>query len=298
MDTFLSKLKQIHIQNITSLKVINDFEVSLHVKRDDLIDDVISGNKLFKLYYHLEVFFKNKHKTLITFGGAYSNHLHATAFAGQQLGIKTVGVIRAEPHELETLTPTLQDCKNWGMTLIGVSRSEYRLKQNSTMVQQHAQAFESPYWIPEGGAGELGVKGAELMLNGIDQTQYDVIVMACGTGTTLAGVIRASSPSVKVIGVPVLKGANWMHKEVEQYLESHMTNWELQLGYHFAGYAKWNDGLLNFIEQMQAQTNLPLDPVYTAKAFYGLLDLIKQEKIAKGSRVLFIHTGGLQGSRS
>lgn len=298
MDTFLSKLKQPHIQRLESLEIVNAFDVSLHVKRDDLIDDVISGNKLFKLYYHLESFFKNKHKTLITFGGAYSNHLHATAFAGQQLGIKTVGVIRAEPHELKVLTPTLQDCKKWGMTLIGVSRSEYRLKQDSLVVQQQVQEFECPYWIPEGGAGELGVKGAQLILDGVDQTQYDAIVMACGTGTTLAGVIRASEPHIQIIGVPVLKGANWMFQEVEQYLEPTMTNWDLQLDYHFSGYAKWNDELLGFMNDVQEQSHLPLDRVYTAKALYGLVDLIKREKIAKGSRILFIHTGGLQGTRT
>ena len=298
MDPFLSKLSQSHIQAITSLEMIHDVNVSVHVKRDDLIDDVISGNKLFKLYYHLKNFAENKHKTLITFGGAYSNHLHATAFAGRQLGIQTVGVIRAEPHELETLTPTLQDCKNWGMTLIGVSRSEYRLKQDSQIIQQRVQDFDRPYWIPEGGAGELGVKGAQLILKGVEQAQYDVIVMACGTGTTLAGVIRASAAHIKVIGVPVLKGANWMFKEVEQYLEPAMTNWDLQLDYHFSGYAKWNDELLGFINDVQAQSNLPLDPVYTAKAFYALVDLIKQGKIENTARVLFIHTGGLQGARN
>jgi 1-aminocyclopropane-1-carboxylate deaminase len=141
------------------------------------------------------------------------------------------------------------------------------------------------------------VQGAQLILDGVDQSQYDVIVLACGTGTTLAGVIRASEPHVQVIGVPVLKGAKWMAAEVEQYLDAGMDNWQLVLDYHFSGYGKWNDELLNFMADIQAQTGLPLDPVYTAKAFYGLVDLIRLKTINKGSRVLFIHTGGLQGAR-
>jgi 1-aminocyclopropane-1-carboxylate deaminase len=296
MSATFSKLPKPIFQRI-ALDTLSAFGVSLHVKRDDLIDDVVSGNKLFKLHHHLQAFHAQNKQTLITFGGAFSNHLHATAYIGQALGIKTVGIIRAEPHELKNLTPTLSDCQSWGMTLAPVSRSEYKLKQDSGVVQKIANQYPDIYWVPEGGAGELGVQGAQLILDGVDQSHYDVIVLACGTGTTLAGVIRASEPHVQVIGVPVLKGAKWMAAEVEQYLDAAMNNWQLVLDYHFSGYGKWNDELLNFMADIQAQTGLPLDPVYTAKAFYGLVDLIRLKTINKGSRVLFIHTGGLQGAR-
>lgn len=297
MDAFFSNFDKPIIQAVPSFQCTDLFDISLHVKRDDLIDDVVSGNKLFKLYHHLQAFRDHHKQTLLTFGGAYSNHLHATAFVGRKLGINTVGFIRAEPHELENLTPTLQDCKNWGMALEPIARSEYKLKQDSTVVEQLGQKYSAPYWVPEGGAGELGVKGAELILKNVDQSQFDTILLACGTGTTLAGVIRASEPHVQVIGVPVLKGAKWMVAEVQQYLEPQMNNWSLECDYHFSGYGKWNQTLLDFMQQVKAEIDLPLDPVYTAKAFYALADLAKHGKIQRGSRVLFIHTGGLQGAR-
>lgn len=296
MSSLFSKFPQPIIQPV-QLDELGLSDVSVDIKRDDLIDDVVSGNKLFKLHYHLQAFKEQKRHTLLTFGGAYSNHLHATAYAGKMLGIQTVGIVRAEPHELEHLTPTLNDCKHWGMILEPVSRSEYKLKQDSHHIQQIAKQYSDVYWVPEGGSGELGIKGAQLILEGVDQSQYDVIVLACGTGTTLAGVIKASAPHVTIIGVPVLKGAKWMTSEVAQYLDAGMNNWQLELNYHFSGYGKWNETLLAFIEQMQTNIDLPLDPVYTAKAFYGLLDLIRNKTIKAGSRVLFIHTGGLQGAR-
>lgn len=290
-------LPQPIIQSIT-LSLLQEHQIALDVKRDDLIDPVISGNKLFKLQEHLKAFNEQKKGYLITFGGAFSNHLHATAYTGFKLGIKTVGFVRAEAHELKNPTPTLVDCMKWGMILEPVSRSEYTLKQESQVIKSAALKYPNAYWVPEGGSGELGVKGAELILAGVDQSKYDVIVLACGTGTSLAGVIRASKPSVQVIGVPVLKGAKWMYEEVQSYLPECQSNWSLKLDYHFSGYGKWNSSLLDFISDIQTKTELPLEPVYTGKAFYAVLDLIKQNKIEKGSRILFLHTGGLQGQRS
>lgn len=287
------------ICNIQSLFLSDllSFHIKLDIKRDDLIDPIISGNKSFKLREYIDEFQKGGFQTLMTFGGAYSNHLHATAYTGHKLGIKTVGFVRAEPHELQTPTQTLQDCQHWGMELVPISRSEYRLKRESRQVQTAAANYMKPYWVPEGGAGELGVKGAECILEGVDQSQYDYVMTACGTGTTLAGIIRASEPHLHVIGVPVLKGASWMQGEVEQYLQKGMNNWSLKLDYGFGGYGKWNSELTEFIERVFQEAALPLEPVYTGKAFYGLLDLIHKGEIRKNSRVLFIHTGGLQGAR-
>ena len=281
-----------------NLECLRSSFVSIDIKRDDLIDPVVSGNKLFKLTEHLSEFKNQNAKTLITFGGAYSNHLHATAYVGKQLDIKTVGFIRAEAHELENLTPTLQDCKKWGMQLEPVSRSEYKLKQTSDYILAVSKKYERPYWVPEGGSGQLGVKGAERILEGVDQSQYDVIVAACGTGTTLSGIINASEPHIRVMGVPVLKGASWMFDEVASQLTQHNQNWDLALDYHFGGYGKWSRELTDFVSAIYAEAKLPLDLIYTGKAFYALIDLIKRGEIKQGGRVLFIHTGGLQGNRS
>jgi len=291
------KISTVPIQSI-DLSFLGVHDVSVSVKRDDLVDPVISGNKLYKLKYHLDALKQQNKQTLITFGGAYSNHLHAAAYAGKQLGIQTIGCIRAEAHELKQLTPTLKDCVQWGMSLEPMSRSEYKLKRESSTANVLEEKYPDAYWIPEGGAGELGVKGAELMLAGVDHSQFDTVMLACGTGTTLAGVIRASSDNMQIIGVPVLKGAKWMAGEVEPYLSTSQTNWQLVLDYHFSGYGKWNQELIEFIQLVETETKLKLDPVYTGKAFYALVDLIKSGKINKGSRVLFLHTGGLQGFRN
>ncbi|NVK38823.1 MAG: pyridoxal-phosphate dependent enzyme, partial [Gammaproteobacteria bacterium] len=279
------KISTVPIQSI-DLSFLGVHDVSVSVKRDDLVDPVISGNKLYKLKYHLDALKQQNKQTLITFGGAYSNHLHATAYAGKQLGIQTIGCIRAEAHELNKLTPTLKDCVHWGMSLEPMSRSEYKLKRESSTASVLDEKYPDAYWIPEGGAGELGVKGAELMLAGVDQTQFDTVMLACGTGTTLAGVIRVSAENIQIIGVPVLKGAKWMAGEVEPYLATSQTNWQLALDYHFSGYGKWNQELIEFIQLVETETNLKLDPVYTGKAFYALVDLMKSGKIDKGSRVL------------
>ncbi len=275
-----------------------EHNISLHIKRDDALHGVVSGNKLYKLALNLEHFKHHNKKTLITFGGAYSNHLHATAFMGKELGIQTVGIIRGE--QLLPLNPTLKDCTNWGMTLEPVSRKIYKEKESSGEIQAIIKKYEDPYVIPEGGANLLGIKGCETILEGVNQAEYDVIVLACGTGTTLAGLISASLPHIQLIGMAVLKGARWMQQEVNSYLNllsCTKSNWQINQNYHFSGYGKVNAELERFVKQMEENYQLELEPIYTGKAFYGLLDLIKAGKIEKNTRVLFIHTGGLQGKR-
>ncbi len=275
-----------------------EHNISLHIKRDDALHSVVSGNKLYKLALNLEYFKQHNKKTLITFGGAYSNHLHATAYMGKKLGIQTVGIIRGE--QLLPLNPTLKDCTKWDMTLEPVSRLIYKEKESAVEIQSIIKNYESPYVIPEGGANLLGIKGCEKILKGVDQKNYDVIVLACGTGTTLAGLISASLPHIKLIGMAVLKGASWMEQEVRSCLNllgCTKNNWQINQDYHFSGYAKVNSQLKSFVEEMQKDYQIELEPIYTGKAFYGLLDLIKAGKIEKNSRVLFIHTGGLQGKR-
>ncbi len=272
--------------------------VSVNIKRDDLLHAVVSGNKLFKLMFNLNEFKRLHKKTLITFGGAYSNHLHATAFMGKELGVQTVGIIRGE--QLLPLNPTLKDCTDWGMILEPVSRGDYRQKQASADIQNIINKYSSAYIVPEGGANELGVLGAAKILEGIDQKKFDTVVVACGTGVTMAGIVSACEPHLRVIGMPALKAEKWMASEIQGWLDvvgCSNKNWMVEYQYHFGGYGKTKPELLQFIEEMEQQYQLLLDPIYTGKAFYGLLKMIEHGEVVSGSRVLFIHSGGLQGSR-
>ncbi|MEY8263504.1 MAG: pyridoxal-phosphate dependent enzyme [Bermanella sp.] len=272
--------------------------ISVQIKRDDLLHPVVSGNKLYKLMFNLEQFQREHKKTLITFGGAYSNHLHATAFMGRQLGVQTVAIVRGE--QLIPLNPTLKDCTDWGMILEPVCREQYRQKQRGGGIQSIIDRYPSPYVVPEGGANRLGVLGAAKMLDEVDQEKLDMVVVACGTGVTMAGLISACEPHVRVVGFPALKAEKWMADEVQGWLDiiaCKQCNWALQHDYHFGGYAKTKPELLAFMDDMEANYNLLLDPIYTAKAFYGLLDMIARGEIARGSNLLFIHSGGLQGRR-
>ncbi len=272
--------------------------ISLHIKRDDLLHPVVSGNKLYKLMLNLEQFKCEQKKTLITFGGAYSNHLHATAFMGKKLGIQTVAIVRGE--QLVPLNPTLKDCTDWGMVIEPVSRGLYRQKQQAPEIQSIIDKYPSPYVVPEGGANRLGVQGAAKMLDGVCQKKLDVVVLACGTGVTMAGIISACESRVRVVGFPALRAEKWMKDEVQGWLDviaCENSNWALQHDYHFGGYGKTKPELLEFMDDMEANYHLLLDPIYTAKAFYGLLKMIESGEIAKGSNVLFVHSGGLQGRR-
>lgn len=273
-------------------------DVQVFIKRDDLIHDVISGNKLFKLSLYLEKFKKENYKTLITFGGAYSNHVHATAYKAKSLGIKSVAIIRGE--QLLPLNPTLKDVTDWGMVLEPVSRADYKLKEQSEHIKKIIDTYGDPLLVPEGGCGTLGVLGAAKMLDGVDQSSFDYVICACGTATTLSGLICASEDPIKLIGVPVLKAQKWMGQEIGDYLNQlniKKSNWQLLHDYHFGGYAKTPTQIVEFVSEMEKDYGLMLDPIYTGKAFYALLDQIKKGLIAKGSKVLFVHTGGLQGRR-
>ncbi len=278
--------------------LLTQHNIRLHIKRDDLLHPVVSGNKLYKLMLNLEQFKYEHKKTLITFGGAYSNHLHATAFMGKSLGIQTVAIVRGE--QLVPLNPTLKDCTDWGMVIEPVSRGLYRQKQQAPEIQSIIDKYPSPYVVPEGGANRLGVQGVAQMLDGVDQKDLDVVVVACGTGVTMAGLISACEPHVRVIGFPALKAEKWMGGEVQGWLDviaCTNNNWALQHGYHFGGYGKTKLELLEFMDDMEANYNLLLDPIYTGKAFYGLLKMIENGNIARGSNLLFVHSGGLQGRR-
>ncbi len=277
-------------QHITLPKEGNGVE--LFLKREDQLHTFVSGNKYRKLKYNLKEADALGFKTLLTFGGAYSNHISAVASAGHLLGFKTIGIIRGE--ELETKissNPTLQFAKENGMQFKFVSRDVYREKASPIFLDTLKKEFKGFYHIPEGGTNELAIKGCEEILSDEDKN-FDYVCCAVGTGGTVSGLINCSKPSQQVLGFPALKGS-FLHQDISKFVPK--TNWDLITDYHFGGYAKVNSELIQFINQFKATYNIQLDPVYTGKMMYGIFDLIDKNYFPKGSKILAIHTGGLQG---
>jgi 1-aminocyclopropane-1-carboxylate deaminase len=276
--------------------LITSSGVELYVKRDDLIHPFVSGNKLYKLIYNIQEAQQHGHDTILTFGGAWSNHLVATAAYCKEKGLKSIGIVRGEeldPLALsggEGLNPALQYCLDQGMQLHFVSRQEYKEKTTPDFISRLNTLFGRFCLVPEGGANALGVKGATHILDGI--SGYDYVCCACGTGTTLAGIINSPlQPEVRAIGFSVLKGLDTLSTEVENYA-GHSNNWTVNNQYHCGGYAKTTTALLAFKQRFEEVNGIPLDKVYTAKLFYGLYDRIAQGHFPTGSRILAIHTGG------
>ncbi len=270
------------------------YPIELWMKRDDLLHPVISGNKWRKLKYILDHALSLGADTLISMGGAYSNHLHALAYAGKLLGLKTIGLVRGE--QPETLTPALLDMKAWGMELKFISRSDYRLLRQYKSHHDLPGLKPRQYWLPEGGAQPLALTGVAELLAEI-AISYDTICVPCGTGTTLAGIAGAASEQSSVLGFAALKNAGFLTAEVGAMLSHSRNNWRINLDYHFGGFAKNNAELSAFIEDFELKTTLPLEPVYTGKMMYAIYDLIKKHYFKPGQRIIAVHTGGLQGKR-
>ncbi len=274
--------------------LLDQYHIDLWMKRDDLLHPVISGNKWRKLKYSLDQALSLGADTLISMGGAYSNHLHALAFTGKVLGLKTQGFIRGE--QPETLTPTLMDLQNWGMELTFVSRSDYRLLRQYKGCHDLPGLKPHQYWLPEGGAHALALKGVAELVNEIN-IPYDILCVPCGTGATLAGIINAAPEPVSVMGFAALKNAVFLQGDVESLLPRTCTNWQINLDYHFGGFATTTTELMAFIADFEYKTGIPLEPVYTGKMMYALYDLITKHTFKPGQRIIAVHTGGLQGKR-
>ena len=262
------------------------------IKPEYLIHPTVSGNKFRKLKYNLEKVQLQNHKGLLTFGGAFSNHIAATASAGQELNIPTVGIIRGEElvTQIES-NPTLSYAKSCGMHLEFVSRSSYNKKTDPAYLLQLLETFKDYYILPEGGTNALAIKGCEEILTVKDQS-FDIICCAVGTGGTIAGVINGSLLTQKIIGFPALKG-EFLKEDICKFATQ--SNWELWGDYHFGGYAKVDSKLIKFMNDFKLIYNIPLDPVYTAKMMYGIFEGIRSGEIPQTAKVLAIHTGGLQG---
>jgi 1-aminocyclopropane-1-carboxylate deaminase len=282
---------------ITELKpsVFANSGVRILIKREDLNHPFVSGNKWWKLKYNLEEVVHLGHDTMLTFGGAYSNHIFAAAAAGRELGLKTIGIIRGE--ETLPLNHTLAFAKSCGMKLHYVSRETYRKKTEPTFIQQLQNQFGNFYLIPEGGTNDLAVKGcAEFAAQLNHEIDFDYLCLPVGTGGTMAGIVEGIEPSKKIIGFSSLKGGIFLEEEIKNFTSSKNNNWVVNTGYHFGGYGKVTSELKNFIQEMQTSHQLPLDIVYTGKMIFGVLDLISKNYFNKGSTILVLHTGGLQNN--
>lgn len=266
--------------------------VSLTIKREDLIHPFVSGNKFRKLKYNLLQAKAENKGTLLTFGGAFSNHIAAVAYAGKEQGLKTIGIIRGDElfDKIEE-NPTLKFAQENGMKFEFVSREEYRLKNETSFIEKLKNKFGDFYLVPEGGTNELAVKGCEEILTDEDSV-FNYVCCAVGTGGTILGLINSALPNQKILGFPALKG-DFLTDEIRIFAQK--DNWNLISDYHFGGYGKINLELIEFINAFFEENKVPLDPIYTGKMVFGVIDLISKNYFPANSKILLIHTGGLQG---
>ncbi|MDH1489944.1 pyridoxal-phosphate dependent enzyme [Acinetobacter johnsonii] len=269
---------------------VEGFEIS--IKRLDLVHPHISGNKFFKLKYNLLAAQQQGYKKLLTFGGAYSNHIAATAYAAQLFGFESLGIIRGEELASKPLNTTLNTAQQFGMQLQFVTREAYRQKQSPTYLAQLQQDYPDYYMIPEGGTNPLAIQGCTEILSDTDRQNFDLICCAVGTGGTIAGLIEASHSQQQVLGFSALKG-DFLSRELEHLTEK--RNWEITDQYCCGGYGKTTPELLQFIRTFEHQHQIPLEQIYTGKMLLGLSDLVQQRTFTLDHRILVIHSGGLQG---
>ncbi len=268
--------------------------VETDVLRLDLLHPIISGNKWFKLKYYLQEAKNSGQNTIATFGGAYSNHIVATAFACKQAGLNSIGIIRGEKPP--QLSASLQEAMQYGMKLLYVSRETFKNKEH--IIHQYAE--EDLYWVNEGGYGVNGMLGAKEILSAAETSSYTHIICSCGTGTTLAGLVEAVLPHQTCIGISALKGHVNLRKDVMELIpvQHHDKSLEIFHEYHFGGYAKHPAELINWMNELWRAEQLPTDIVYTSKLMFAVKDLIEKNYFTHQHKLLVIHSGGLQGNRS
>jgi 1-aminocyclopropane-1-carboxylate deaminase len=289
------------ISNITLDKLESDLlsqkEITLSILRLDKIHADVSGNKLFKLHYYIDECLQTSHKTMLTFGGAYSNHLVATAFLCNEKGIKSIGIVRGEAAE--NLTHTLQRCKELGMQLVFVSRDDYNLlgKDNSFLVLQ--KKYGACTIVPEGGYGFLGAKGASLIMDILKKHNPSHVCACVGTATTLAGLYINIAANEKIIAVPAIKNMIDIFSRIKELIDINVENELIVFNeHHFGGYAKYTQSLITFMNEFYTAFNIPTDIVYTGKMMYTIMEKINNNYFEKGSNIICLHTGGLQGNAS
>lgn len=266
--------------------------VRLWCKRDDLIHPTLSGNKWRKLKYQLQQARAQGKTHMLSFGGAYSNHIHALAAAGQRAGLRTTGIIRGEPEAVSNAT--LSAAKGWGMDLVFVDRQSYRRRQDPEWLAR----FEAPdtLIVPEGGSSPLAIPGVAELVAEVPFSP-DLWVLPCASGGTLAGLIAGKREREQILAIAVLKGGAFIHDEVCRLhpAAAATPGWRIALDHHDGGYAKFSREMWQWVQAFGAQTGLPLEPIYSGKALWGLFRELAAGQIPRGSEIVFIHTGGLQG---
>ena len=271
--------------------------ISVYIKREDLNHPVVSGNKWWKLKYNLEEARRLQLETLLTFGGAYSNHIYATAGAAHEMGLKSIGLIRGE--ESTPLNNTLSFARRMGMALRYVSREDYRTKLDREVIRKLEIPQGDVFIIPEGGSNEYAIRGCREFGESLLEIDFDVLILPVGTGGTMSGLISAIKGTRAIVGVSVLKNGEFLYEDIKSYLsnvgEKDPGNWKLLCDYHHGGYAKTTPALLEFINH-NAHLGLPLDHVYTGKMMWALMEEIRTGKFVRGTKILALHTGGLQGA--
>ncbi|MBC7523893.1 MAG: 1-aminocyclopropane-1-carboxylate deaminase/D-cysteine desulfhydrase [Flavobacterium sp.] len=279
---------EVKIQKI----IIPNTAIELFIKREDLIHPFVSGNKFRKLKYNLIQANLENQSTILTFGGAFSNHIAAVAYAGFQNNFKTIGVIRGQELALKTQeNPTLKFANQCGMQLEFISREDYTNKDSISFINSLHQKFGQFFLIPEGGTNELAVKGCEEIITD-NEKKFEFICCCVGTGGTISGIINSSFNHQKILGFPALKG-DFLQKDIRKFASK--INWDLISNYHFGGYGKVTSELIEFINKFYIDTKIPLDPIYTGKMVFGVVDLIKRKYFPENSKILIIHSGGIQG---
>ena len=273
-------------------------QISVFTLRLDKIHAVVSGNKWFKLKYYLENALDRKCKTILTFGGAWSNHIIATAWFTREMGLRSIGIIRGEKPA--NLSVTLRLAESYGMQLQFVPRTTFATGEYTDIIHGLQQPPGELYVIPQGGAGDYGVKGSMEILRLAGNRWYTHILCSVGTGTMFTGLVHSAEPGQQVIGIPAIKGVT----DIDNILQAPLTPASMRSfckiipEYHFGGYAKKTPELIRFMNSFYAQTGIPTDFVYTGKLFFACIDLIKKDYFPPGSSLLIIHSGGLQGNSS
>jgi 1-aminocyclopropane-1-carboxylate deaminase len=279
---------QARTQYITTLE-----NVDLYLLREDEIHPHISGNKFRKLKYNLLEFFRGNYEGILSFGGAYSNHIAALAAAGKEFNVPTIGIIRGEElAEKYKENPTLSFAEEMGMKLHFVSRSDYRLKNEISFQDKLRKQLGHVFILPEGGTNKLAIKGCEEIL-GQHTREFTHIACAVGTGGTISGILKSKMNHQKILGYPALKDSHFLQEEIKIW--SQTQDFELIPDYHFGGYGKTSPEFIDFINDFTEEYNVNLDPVYTGKMVYGLFEKIKSGFFPENSKILAVHTGGLQG---
>jgi 1-aminocyclopropane-1-carboxylate deaminase len=271
-------------------------QLTVSIKRDDAIHPIVSGNKWRKLKFNLRHAKTHNYTGVISFGGSFSNHIHALAFSCQQQGLKSIGIIRGEKEYASNFT--LSMAQKWGMELHFIDRKTYRLREDQAYLAELQETYPDYHLVPEGGSNKLALGGVGEVITELNQQcEFDILLTPVGSGGTLAGLIQADNNQHQLLGISVLKQEGYLTEQVNHLLSNnkHFNNWQILSEFHRGGYAKFSKEDEQRIVNFNLQTGFVFEPVYSGKMVLALLDLIEQGYFPKGKRIVLLHTGGLQG---